>query len=383
MAVSAQLAQEWLGEDYEDEDVVYLDQEEQDYDDDYGPGVTLFRAPPSPEPEPTTDLAEHAYTDPLALVNAWEGALQDYKDSHPDQFLPPAEAPRTLAQKKVKAPFWYGPPPSEASTSKLVQTTTTAIKIDQEPRQAVEVTYESYFGESATQVEQGGGGGVAQEQQAELEEVEEEEGGEAEGTQRRKRKRLTGSQKKARKAAKLGLKSTAGGSSGGGGGADAAETTSRQPSPTYSPRSPKFQAAAQPVDVPATTSSASASVSSSLLPSNSVSTLAAAQTSDIPIPSNHGPNASGPATGAPPPPPPPPSAFRFLVPPMSTLPRQFPPPPAITPLTGTEPPLDPETPEQLLESALWSWYSAGYQTALYHAAVGVAKFAPSAETSEE
>lgn len=198
---------------------------------------------------------------------------------------------------------------------------------------------------------------MAQEQQAELEEVEEEEGGEAEGTQRRKRKRLTGSQKKARKAAKLGLKSTAGGSSGGGGGADAAETTSRQPSPTYSPRSPKFQAAAQPVDVPATTSSASASVSSSLLPSNSVSTLAAAQTSDIPIPSNHGPNASGPATGAPPPPPPPPSAFRFLVPPMSTLPRQFPPPPAITPLTGTEPPLDPETPEQLLESALWSWYS--------------------------
>lgn len=83
MAVSAQLAQEWLGDDYEDEDVVYLDQEEQDYDEedeeDYGPGVTIFRAPPSPEPEPTTDLAEQAYTDPLALVNAWEGALQDYK----------------------------------------------------------------------------------------------------------------------------------------------------------------------------------------------------------------------------------------------------------------------------------------------------------------
>lgn len=198
---------------------------------------------------------------------------------------------------------------------------------------------------------------MAQEQQAELEEVEEEEGGEAEGTQRRKRKRLTGSQKKARKAAKLGLKSTAGGSSGGGGGggADAAETTSRQPSPTYSPRSPKFQAAAQPVDVPATTSSASANVPSSLLPSNSASTLAAAQTSDIPIPSNNGPSPSGPAIGAPPPPPP--SAFRFLVPPMSTLPRRFPAPPAITPLTGTEPPLDPETPEQLLESALWSWYS--------------------------
>ncbi len=80
MAVSAQLAQEWLGEDYEDEDVVYFDQEEHGYDDgDYGPGVTFFKAPPSPDPEPTTDLAEHAYTDPLALVNAWEGALQDYK----------------------------------------------------------------------------------------------------------------------------------------------------------------------------------------------------------------------------------------------------------------------------------------------------------------
>ncbi|KWU45877.1 hypothetical protein RHOSPDRAFT_32350 [Rhodotorula sp. JG-1b] len=379
MAVSAQLAQEWLGDDYEDEDVVYFDQEEQDYDedddDDYGPGVTIFKAPPSPEPEPTTDLAEQAYTDPLALVNAWEGALQDYKDSHPDQFLPPAEAPRTLAQKKVKAPFWYGPPPSEASTSKLVQaTTTTAIMIGQEPRQAVEVTYESYFGESAAQVEQRRGSGVEQEQTAEPEE-EEEEGGE--GTQRRKRKRLTGSQKKARKAAKLGLKSTAG---GGGGGAEAAQTTHRQPSPIYSPRSPKFQAAARPVDVQATTSGSTPPVpSSSLPPTNPASTLAAAQSSGVRTPSDNDPKPSRPAAEAPPPP----SAFRFLVPPMSTLPRQFPPPPAITPLTGTEPPLDPETPEQLLESALWSWYSAGYQTALYHAAVGVAKFAPSAETSEE
>lgn len=137
MAVSAQLAQEWLGDDYEDEDVVYFDQEEEDDDDDYGPGVTIFNAPPSPEPEPTTDLAEQAYTDPLALVNAWEGALQDYKvggclpvdnpvtnaltfffflcsdcrqDSHPDQFLPPAEAPRTLAQKRVKAPLYAARP---------------------------------------------------------------------------------------------------------------------------------------------------------------------------------------------------------------------------------------------------------------------------------
>lgn len=221
--------------------------------------------------------------------------------------------------------------------------------IEHEPRQAVEVTYESYFGESAARVEQGGG--LEQEPMAEIEEEEEEEG-EAEGAQRRKRKRLTGSQKKARKAARLGLKSTAG--SGSGGGAEAAHSTPRQPSPTYSPRSPKLQAATPPVDVQATTDSGSGPPvpSSSLPPTNSASTLAA-ETSAVSTPSSKDQDPTRPATEAPPPP----SAFRFLVPPMSTLPRGFPPPPAITPLTGTEPPLDPETPEQLLESALWSWYS--------------------------
>jgi hypothetical protein len=57
-----------------------------------------------------------------------------------------------------------------------------------------------------------------------------------------------------------------------------------------------------------------------------------------------------------------PSTFQFHVPPISRLPRsanQFPQPPPITPLTGDEPPLEAETPEALLESALWSWYTAG------------------------
>lgn len=31
-----------------------------------------------------------------------------------------------------------------------------------------------------------------------------------------------------------------------------------------------------------------------------------------------------------------------------------------------------ETREELLQAALWAWYNAGYQTGLYHAAVGVA-----------
>lgn len=65
------------------------------------------------------------------------------------------------------------------------------------------------------------------------------------------------------------------------------------------------------------------------------------------------------------------------IPPVASLPSSFPPPPTIPPLTGTEAPLAPETPEQLLEQALWSWFTAGYQTALLHAAAGVARFAPS------
>lgn len=67
-------------EDYEDyeqegEEVFYYDEEDED---DYGPGVVVVEAE-APEPEPQTDLADEAYQDPLALVHAWEGALQDYK----------------------------------------------------------------------------------------------------------------------------------------------------------------------------------------------------------------------------------------------------------------------------------------------------------------
>ncbi|GAA5899581.1 hypothetical protein JCM5296_006950 [Sporobolomyces johnsonii] len=79
------------------------------------------------------------------------------------------------------------------------------------------------------------------------------------------------------------------------------------------------------------------------------------------------------------PPPPPPQSLPSLrlplpPPPIARLPTSFPSPPPITPLTGDEPPLDAETPEQLLEAALWSWFTCGYQTALYHASVGVATF---------
>ncbi|GAA5991722.1 hypothetical protein JCM10908_001111 [Rhodotorula pacifica] len=384
MAISAQLAQEWLGDeyeqDYQDEDVVYLDGQDDD-NDEYGPGVTIFAEAEEDgiEPEPTTDLADQAYADPLALVNAWEGALQDYKDSHPNQFLPPTEAPRSLAQKQTKAPFWYGPPPSEASTSKLAMVTTTAkTSNSKQPHEAVEVTYESYFGATA----QGGSCPPLEQEQGRGAEDEEEE--EEEGANRRKRKRLTGSQKKARKAAKLGIKShttpRGGTDNGGGGGGGAGDSLSspaghaavREPSPVYSPRSPRMQAAPE-VEPPATGSTPfpfPVPAGSATDPSLSSVPPAAAL-----------PPTARPDTGQEPPlhsaPPPPPSAFRFVVPPMTSLPTRFPPPPAITPLTGHEPPLDAETPEQLLESALWSWYSAGYQTALYHAAVGVAKFAPS------
>lgn len=96
-------------------------------DDDFGPGVTVVRRAVAAEANEVvaTDLAVDAYLDPLALVNAWEGALTDFKVGtvhllpprprpltrcerqfmHPDRFLPPTEAPLSLAQRQAKAPM--------------------------------------------------------------------------------------------------------------------------------------------------------------------------------------------------------------------------------------------------------------------------------------
>lgn len=96
-------------------------------DDDFGPGVTVVRRTNLAEHNElmATDLSLDAYLDPLALVNAWEGALTDFKVSirhlqlprtpkltrrerqfmHPDRFLPPTEAPLSLAQRQTKAPM--------------------------------------------------------------------------------------------------------------------------------------------------------------------------------------------------------------------------------------------------------------------------------------
>ncbi|GAA5867804.1 hypothetical protein JCM3774_005859 [Rhodotorula dairenensis] len=336
---------------------------------------TSSTSPPRTTTQTTTATA--TTTNPFALVNAWEGALQDFKDSHPEHFLPPTESPRTLAQRKVKAPFWYGPPPSEASTSKLVSSTTaTTAAPGVEQLQAVEVTYESYLIDAPVQGEQGGTEG---EQDMDLEPDEEQP---EEGANRKKRKRLTGSQKKARKAAKLGLTSTATTRNGGTGAGPVDEgereavedgqpaERPREPSPKHVPQSPPTRQAAPVVEAESNSTPFPFS-----LPPTAASTPGATHRSDGKD-IDPASQAQGPAAALVPPPPPP-SAFRFVVPPLSSLPTRFPPPPAITPLTGNEPPLEPETPEQLLESALWSWYSAGYQTALYHAAVGVAKFAPS------
>lgn len=260
----------------------------------------------------------------------------------------------------VNSLSWYGPPPSAASTSKL-------------PAQpVVQTASSSTFAPDH---------GHTLFRQASVTPSESP----APGT--KKRKRLTGSQKKARKAAKLAATNTAPvGDEDEPAAANDSHETHDSPhavapapaapaapsSPSYAPSSPKY-APDRPLPSPPAASTSAA-------------------TSGAPIGPQH------------------PSSFAFVVPPVSSLPTTFPPPPPIAPLTGDEPSLEPETPEALLEAALWSWYSeflpssasacvqtaarrrfslwiethqnrasaaAGYQTALYHAAVGVAKFKPS------
>lgn len=260
---------------------------------------------------------------------------------------------------------WYGPPPSAASTSKLPS---------QLPIHTV----------SASASTLANGHTVFREPSVTPSDSP------APGT--KKRKRLTGSQKKARKAAKLAAATTAAAGDeeecpAGAEDHDDEHATPQTavpprrgpPSPTYTPSSPKISRTGHPPS-PSPPPAASTSASATLT---------------RPIGPQH------------------PSSFSFVVPPVSSLPTTFPPPPPIAPLTGDEPALEAETPEALLEAALWSWYSgffrsrspvlshctravfergeithrhhcfaaAGYQTALYHAAVGVAKFKPSADES--
>ncbi|GAA5974918.1 hypothetical protein JCM11641_006762 [Rhodosporidiobolus odoratus] len=286
---------------------------------DYGEGVIVMK--PYKPPQPQTDLDLQHYLDPLALVNAWEGALQDLKAMHPERFLPPKDAPLSHLQQQKKAPFWHGPPPSAASTSTL------PIPPPSVPSALPPTSFRPSSVHSA----------------AAPSEVSASE-------QPKKRKRLTGSQKKARKQAKLDAVAQAGGSGGAQGETFAEEQAiDEDDGPSWQPdEPPHFE---EPV-IAAAESSPSRPEPQSL-------------------PTVH------PAHAAPSPPRVPhPSSFSFVVPPMGQLPFSIPPPPPITPLTGDEPPLEAESPSQLMEAMLWSYYTAGYQTALYHAAVGVAKFKP-------
>ncbi|GAA6005153.1 uncharacterized protein JCM10292_005586 [Rhodotorula paludigena] len=305
---------EWGGEDgyageYGDED-------------DYGEGVTVYQhATDEPVAPLEADVAVDAFLDPLALVHAWEGALSDLKDAHPERFLPPTEAPLTLAQKQVKAPFWYGPPPHEASTSKLPPAPVAG--------HALPTTFAAASLREPSPT-------ISEHQQPQM----------------KKRKRLTGSQKKARKAAKLAAGTAPESTASFAGDEDEDAHAFALDVPPHqghgaSPPKPSIAAAAPPAPAVAT---------------GGPSQPAAPPPACMPGP----PSLSRRALS--------PSAFLSLVPPTTSLPRTYPAPPPIVPLTGAEPPLEPETPEALLEAALWSWYTAGYQTALYHAASGVAKF---------
>ncbi|BGP26568.1 hypothetical protein Rt10032_c11g4484 [Rhodotorula toruloides] len=301
---------------------------------DLGSGVTVVRRTQlvEDEDEMATDLSVDAYLDPLALVNAWEGALTDFKFMHPDRFLPPTDAPLSLVQRQTKAPIWYGPPPSAASSSKVPSKSSVPVASSSSSSSSAVANGHTVFLEASATPSESPAPGA------------------------KKRKRLTGSQKKARKAAKLAAATTAAGddeddytAGDDGDPHDESQVVApppAPPSPSYTLASPNIPRARRSPSPPATAESTSAT------------------TSHTPLGPQH------------------PSSFTFVVPPLSSLPSTFPPPPSIAPLTGDEPSLEAETPEALLEAALWSWYTAGYQTALYHAAVGVAKFKPSAGEAE-
>ncbi|GAA5941539.1 uncharacterized protein JCM15063_001615 [Sporobolomyces koalae] len=314
-----------------DQDDQEGDEEEHADEDEYGPGVTITwsRSASTKKRESqrgsVSDVALEAYLDPLALVNCWEEALFELKAAHPGRFLPPRDAPRPLSQRQAKAPLWYGPsstlpdPTPVASTSKLPDPASDAPS-------AATVIAAAYSTKLPETFEPG---------------------------QPKKRKRLTGSQKKARKAAKLSSSSTNQPPRSDIGEEEEEEERSR--SPMYAPASPNFNPnldlASNPKELPP-----------HLVPTAPIRVVDSVPTE---------PKRTNPPVSSHPAPPQKPQPPR--------LPSSFPSPPPITRLTGQEPRLEPETRENLLESALWSWYTAGYQTALYHAAMGVATFKPESE----
>ncbi|GAA6049236.1 hypothetical protein JCM3770_005900 [Rhodotorula araucariae] len=311
-----------------------------------------------------SDLADAAYLDPLALVNAWEGALADLKELHQERFLPPSDTPLTPTQKQAKAPFWYGPPASEASTSRLAPSTSTALPASFSAA-SLHARARNRAGDEPAAL---AGSDPAQ--------------------PTKKRKRLTGSQKKARKAAKL----AAGGSiaspayANGGAGVNedrhvGYDDEDDDDGPSYEPSSPPPPRRSLNEPAAYTPQSPDLAAPTGAGPEHPALSRALPCFPPAPIigaraPSSRGGSGGGSGRGA--------GAERaFVVPPVASLPSVFPPPPTITPLTGREAPLEPETPEQLLEAALWSWFTAGYQTALLHAAAGVARFAPPNEGAQD
>ena len=155
----------------------------------------------------------------------------------------------------------------------------------------------------------------------------------------------------------------------------AAITTTTPGSPSYTPQSPTHQRPASPPPI-----------SLPLPPSATADTPSAHPQSSSPSPSPAPPpttffaprhkHAIATATAGPHLPSPAELPLSTLpsIPALSgaRLPAKFPAPPPLVPLTGEEVAQPSVAPEDLLTQALWAWYAAGYQTGLYHAAVGVA-----------
>ncbi|SCV71330.1 BQ2448_2918 [Microbotryum intermedium] len=370
-------------EEYDEED--YYEEEEEDQKD--------FVEPPAQPAQPVSDVEDSVYYDHTSLMRCWTSALSDYKFLHPSSFLPSTEAPRSKRAKHLAAPLWYGPlptvgtssnsdrSPSVFSTSTTATTTTTNMNGGASSSQKMTANQKRNAKKRARRDRL-----AAQQTKEEVVDVEEEISASVAGDG------IVGGAKRRRVALDSGYDDDG---------------------PSWTPQSPEYQRDAS-VEV-GEVDEVEMDEDHTRTPTNPPPALATRDsTRTKTLPSAAGPSLPSSSTSN--------ATSSFLPhltdpsPSISSLlpkkqlqsartPTNFPPPPPIVPLDPqmitsvraerleaarqkkhrelrkvqgeeaqeeVEAEGEDESEQGLLQSALWAWYTAGYQTALYHSAVGVA-----------
>ncbi|KDE03526.1 hypothetical protein MVLG_05993 [Microbotryum lychnidis-dioicae p1A1 Lamole] len=381
--------------EYDEQDYEQGHAEEEYYEEEYyeEKEADVIPEPPARPVKPVSDVDDSVYYDHTSLMRCWTSALSDYKFLHPSSFLASTEAPRSKRAKHLAAPLWYGPLPlvgtsstTGRSRSVFSTSTTTTTNMNGGPP--------SYHNMSASQKRN--------------------------AKKRARRDRLAAQHATQEK----GISPFIGGEALGGGG-KRRRLGSRDGShdePSWTPQSPDFQRDAsveakesekdEEVEVAEQATELQMDVEPTGPSTRPSSTLTRDSTRTKTLPTAAGPSLPSSSSRSN-------AASSFL--PNLTEPSPFTSSllpkkqthPSRTPTTFLSPPpivpLDPETitsvraerleaarqrkvqqlrkaqceeeaevegedesEQGLLQSALWAWYTAGYQTALYHAAVGVA-----------